>query len=41
MQRIKDMLGDLNQMLAADARGEHTQADFDQFMEQLRRPVPG
>jgi len=34
MQRIKDMLGDLNQMLAADARGEHTQADFDRFMEQ-------
>jgi uncharacterized protein with von Willebrand factor type A (vWA) domain len=32
MQRIKDMLGDLNEMLAADARGEHTQADFDQFM---------
>ena len=32
MQRVKDMLGDLNQMLAADARGEHTQADFDQFM---------
>ena len=33
MQRIKDMLGDLNEMLAADARGEHTQADFDQFMD--------
>jgi uncharacterized protein with von Willebrand factor type A (vWA) domain len=33
MQRIKDMLADLNAMLAADARGEHTQADFDQFME--------
>jgi uncharacterized protein with von Willebrand factor type A (vWA) domain len=33
MQRVKDMLGDLNNMLAADARGEHTQADFDQFME--------
>ena len=33
MQRIKDMLGDLNEMLAADARGEHTQADFDRFME--------
>jgi uncharacterized protein with von Willebrand factor type A (vWA) domain len=33
MQRIKDMLGDLNQMLAADARGTHTQADFDRFME--------
>ena len=32
MQRVKDMLGDLNQMLAADARGEHTQADFDRFM---------
>ena len=32
MQRIKDMLGDLNEMLAADARGEHTQDDFDQFM---------
>ena len=33
MQRIKDMLGDLNAMLAADARGEHTQADFNRFME--------
>ncbi len=33
MQRVKDMLGDLNDMLAADARGEHTQADFDRFME--------
>ena len=33
MQRIKDMLGDLNAMLAADARGEHTQADFDRFMD--------
>jgi uncharacterized protein with von Willebrand factor type A (vWA) domain len=33
MQRVKEMLGDLNQMLAADARGEHTQADFDRFME--------
>jgi uncharacterized protein with von Willebrand factor type A (vWA) domain len=33
MQRVKDMLGDLNQMLAADARGEHTQADFERFME--------
>jgi uncharacterized protein with von Willebrand factor type A (vWA) domain len=33
MQRVKDMLNDLNQMLAADARGEHTQADFERFME--------
>jgi uncharacterized protein with von Willebrand factor type A (vWA) domain len=32
MQRIKDMMAALNQMLAADARGEHTQADFDEFM---------
>jgi uncharacterized protein with von Willebrand factor type A (vWA) domain len=33
MQRVRDMLGDLNEMLAADARGEHTQADFERFME--------
>ena len=34
MQRVKDMLGDLNPMLEADARGEHTQDDFERFMEQ-------
>jgi uncharacterized protein with von Willebrand factor type A (vWA) domain len=33
MHRVKDMLADLNQMLEADARGEHTQADFDRFMD--------
>ncbi len=33
LQRVKDMLADLNEMLAADERGEHTQADFDRFME--------
>ena len=33
LQRVKDMLADLNTMLAADARGEHTQEDFDAFME--------
>src|SRR6266852_5880472 len=33
MQQVKDMLADLNEMLASDARGEHTQADFDRFME--------
>src|SRR6516225_1619866 len=33
MQRIKDMLGDLNAMLAADADRKSTQADFDRFME--------
>jgi uncharacterized protein with von Willebrand factor type A (vWA) domain len=32
MQRVKDMLAALNAMLAADARGEHTQDDFDAFM---------
>ena len=32
IQRVKDMLAELNAMLAADARGEHTQADFDAFM---------
>jgi uncharacterized protein with von Willebrand factor type A (vWA) domain len=32
MQRVKDMLADLNSMLEADARGEHTQDDFDGFM---------
>jgi uncharacterized protein with von Willebrand factor type A (vWA) domain len=32
MQRIKDMLADLNQMLEAEARGEHTQEQFEAFM---------
>ncbi len=32
MQRIKDMMAALNAMLDADARGEHTQQDFDDFM---------
>jgi uncharacterized protein with von Willebrand factor type A (vWA) domain len=31
-QRVRDMLAELNQMLAADARGTHTQDDFEQFM---------
>jgi uncharacterized protein with von Willebrand factor type A (vWA) domain len=30
--RVRDMLAELNAMLEADARGEHTQADFDAFM---------
>ena len=33
LQRVKDMLAELNAMLDADARGEHTQEDFDAFME--------
>jgi uncharacterized protein with von Willebrand factor type A (vWA) domain len=32
MERIRDMLADLNEMLAADARGEHTPDDFAGFM---------
>ena len=40
MQRVKDMLADLNQMLEADARGEHTQADFDRFMERYGEMFP-
>ncbi len=32
MQRVKDMMAALNGMLDADARGEHTQQDFDNFM---------
>ncbi len=32
MQRVKDMIAALNEMLEADARGEHTQEDFDNFM---------
>jgi uncharacterized protein with von Willebrand factor type A (vWA) domain len=34
MQAVKDMLADLNAMLAADARGAHTQQQFDDFMAQ-------
>ncbi|MCU1600572.1 MAG: von Willebrand factor type [Frankiales bacterium] len=34
MQAVKDMLADLNGMLEADARGEHTQEQFDDFMDQ-------
>ncbi len=33
MARVKDMLAALNEMLDADARGEHTQAQFDEFMD--------
>ena len=32
MQRIKDMMSALTGMIEADARGEHTQQDFDDFM---------
>ncbi len=32
MEQIRRMLADLNEMLDADARGEHTDADFAEFM---------
>ncbi|MFI6712045.1 VWA domain-containing protein [Nonomuraea sp. NPDC050478] len=32
MERVRQMMTDLNDMLDKDARGEHTQADFDAFM---------
>jgi uncharacterized protein with von Willebrand factor type A (vWA) domain len=40
LQRVKDMLADLNAMLDADARGEHTQEDFDAFMERYGDMFP-
>src|SRR5579863_5138131 len=40
MQRVKDMLADLRQMIDADARGEHTQEDFDDFMAQYGDMFP-
>jgi uncharacterized protein with von Willebrand factor type A (vWA) domain len=35
MQRIKDMMSALTEMIEADARGEHTQQDFDDFMAEF------
>jgi uncharacterized protein with von Willebrand factor type A (vWA) domain len=40
LQRVKDMLAALNGMLDADARGEHTQQDFDRFMGQFGDMFP-
>ena len=40
MQAVKDMLADLNAMLRADARGEHTQEQFDAFMAQHGQHFP-
>ncbi|KAB2343996.1 vWA domain-containing protein [Actinomadura rudentiformis] len=34
MERVKDMMAALNEMLDKDARGEHTQDDFDRFMQE-------
>ena len=35
MQRVKDMMAGLTDMIEADARGEHTQEDFDAFMAEF------
>jgi uncharacterized protein with von Willebrand factor type A (vWA) domain len=40
LQRVKDMMADLNEMLAADARGDHTQDDFDAFMSKYGEFFP-
>src|SRR3954469_18468609 len=40
MQRVKDMLADLNTMLEADARGQDTQAAFDEFMDRYGDMFP-
>ncbi|MEV6031319.1 hypothetical protein AB0L65_09220 [Nonomuraea sp. NPDC052116] len=32
MERVRQMMADLNEMLDKDSRGQHTQADFDDFM---------
>jgi uncharacterized protein with von Willebrand factor type A (vWA) domain len=40
MQRVKDMVADLNAMLEADARGEHTQEQFDEFMSRYGDMFP-
>ncbi|MEU7899014.1 hypothetical protein AB0B45_39925 [Nonomuraea sp. NPDC049152] len=40
MERIRQMMSDLNDMLDRDARGEHTQADFDSFMSKYADMFP-
>jgi uncharacterized protein with von Willebrand factor type A (vWA) domain len=40
MQRVKEMLAALTDMIEADARGEHTQEDFDEFMAEYGEFFP-
>ena len=40
MQRVSEMMAALTDMLEADARGEHTQQDFDEFMERYGEFFP-
>jgi uncharacterized protein with von Willebrand factor type A (vWA) domain len=40
MERVKEMMAALADMLEADARGEHTQQDFDQFLDRFGEFFP-
>ncbi|MFI0410903.1 hypothetical protein [Actinomadura sp. 3N508] len=40
MERVKNMMAALNGMLERDARGEHTQEDFDRFMDEYGDMFP-
>jgi uncharacterized protein with von Willebrand factor type A (vWA) domain len=40
MQRVRDMMSQLREMLEADSRGEHTQQDFDRFMSEFGDMFP-
>ncbi|GIH91555.1 hypothetical protein ACFFMN_30120 [Planobispora siamensis] len=40
MERVREMMSDLNDMLERDARGEHTQDDFDHFMSKYGDMFP-
>ncbi len=40
LQRVKDMMSELADMLEADARGQHTQQDFDNFMDRYGDMFP-
>ncbi|MEV4327474.1 hypothetical protein AB0J37_34995 [Microbispora rosea] len=40
MERVRQMMSDLNDMLDRDSRGEHTQDDFDRFMQQYGDMFP-
>ena len=40
MQRVKEMMAALTDMIEADARGDHTQQDFDSFMQQYGEFFP-
>lgn len=40
MERVRQMMSDLNDMLDRDSRGEHTQDDFDNFMAKYEDLFP-